>query len=326
MRSAKEITIEIADKADSFLDKLKFKGAKLEFVSVFTESVEYYDDYINQLLEDGQVLGEINSGTFISLNRPLSTSIGGVKVIKIRKPNEERTHLGNINYYVDDFQSFLNHYSNSDYFSVGTDSESMKLATLEDQSSNFFVVVRESSLLDKLTTTHTTEEQNEMESDADTSVDNNGLDVRLTELESKLQDETNRRLSLMSDFQNYQKRIEGEKALFGAMANMGIISSILEIHDDLELAMNDETLDLENAKNSIKTAQSKIVQTVASAGVETIQVKVGDDFDKNHMEAVSMIQAPNEELKGKVIAVISSAYKYKDREGVFKPAKVVVGK
>jgi molecular chaperone GrpE len=326
MRSAKEITIEIADKADSFLDKLKFKGAKLEFVSVFTESVEYYDDYINQLLEDGQVLGEINSGTFISLNRPLSTSIGGVKVIKIRKPNEERTHLGNINYYVDDFQSFLNHYSNSDYFSVGTDSESMKLATLEDQSSNFFVVVRESSLLDKLTTTHTTEEQNEMESDADTSVDNNGLDVRLTELESKLQDETNRRLSLMSDFQNYQKRIEGEKALFGAMANMGIISSILEIHDDLELAMNDETLDLENAKNSIKTAQSKIVQTVASAGVETIAVKVGDDFDKNYMEAVSMIQAPNEELKGKVIAVISSAYKYKDREGVFKPAKVVVGK
>jgi molecular chaperone GrpE len=325
--TAKSIAIDIADKASNLLQKLKFKDANLEFISVFSQSIDEYDTYTEELLEEGEVAAESSTGVFIKLERPLSTSLGVINIIKVRKPSEDRNSLGNVNYSVTDFQAFLNHYSNSDYFSVSSDSEGIKLATLEEPSSDYFVVVRESSLLNKLLSG--TESVSEYSSDEDfesNDTNTDALDTKVAELEQKLQEETNRRLSLMSDFQNYQKRIEGEKSLFGAMANMGIISSILEIHDDLELAMNDETLDLENAKHAMKTAQSKIVQTVASAGVEAIMVKVGDEFNKEHMEAVSMIQAPNEEMKGKVIAVISSAYKYKDREGVFKPAKVVVGK
>jgi molecular chaperone GrpE (heat shock protein) len=325
--TAKSIAIDIADKAANFLNKLKFKDANLEFISVFSQSQDEYETYTEELLENGELLAESSTGAFVILERPLTTSLGGIKVIKIRKPSEERNSLGNVNYSVTDFQEFLNHYSNSDYFAVSSDSEGIKLVTLEEPDTDYFVVVRESSLLDKLTgEAESVSEFSEEDNASDETVDTDLLDSKVSELEQKLQEETNRRLSLMSDFQNYQKRIEGEKSLFGAMANMGIISSVLEIHDDLELAMNDETLDLENAKNAIKTAQSKIVQTVASAGVESILVKIGDDFNKEHMEAVSMIQAPNEEMKGKVIAVISSAYKYRDREGVFKPAKVVVGK
>lgn len=341
--TATGIAIQIADNASRLLHKLKVTDTNLEFISVFAQNAAEYESYQEELLSIGTLFVESSTGVFISLNRPLSTSLGGISVIKVRKPSEERKDLGNANYFVNDFQSFLNKYSKTDYFSVSSDSEGIKLATLEEVNANSFIVIRESSLLEKLSLNSTLEsEGTEKDNDVGTGAERNSndeeidgtetadmtmeLSSRIDALEKQLQDESNKRLSLMSDFQNYQKRIEGEKALFGAMANMGIISSVLEIHDDLELALNDETLDLENAKSSIKNAQGKIVQTVASAGVESIPVKIGDAFDKETMEAVSMLEAPNEEMKGKVIAVISSAYKYKDRDGVFKPAKVVVGK
>jgi molecular chaperone GrpE len=145
-----------------------------------------------------------------------------------------------------------------------------------------------------------------------------------SDIEARLEEEKQKRLQLMSDFQNYQKRVEGEKALFGAMANMGLVREMLEIFDDLNLALADSDLNLEHAKASMKSAQDKIVSTIESAGVERIEVKVGDEFNKDHMEAITTV--PSEDKKGKVIAVISSAFKYKDKEGVLKPAKVVVGK
>ena len=92
----------------------------------------------------------------------------------------------------------------------------------------------------------------------------------------------------------------------------------------MQLALDDEGLDLERAKQSIQTAQDKLKGAASNAGVEAVEVKAGDDFDKEYMEAIQAI--PNEEMKGKVIAVISSAYKYSNKEGVLKAAKVIVGK
>ncbi len=143
-------------------------------------------------------------------------------------------------------------------------------------------------------------------------------------LESQLAEEKQRRIQLMADFDNYRKRIELEKATFGAIANMGLIQEILEIHDDLELAMQDEELNLDRAKASIKSAQDKLTLAAKSAGIEKIDVKIGDVFNKETMEAISTVPSPDN--KDKVIAVISSAYKYVGRDGILKAAKVIVGK
>ncbi len=317
MKSAKATIIDITDKAINLLDKVNFSGANLEFVSLFAQSPEEYDRFREELLIEGSFFAESKTGIFIQFENPINTALGGVDLVKVRKPSADRQDLGNVNYYADDFQVFLSKYSNSDYFSVSSDSEGIKLVTLEDTESDFFVVVREFSLLEKLLAQTANGTQN-TEIGAETA--------KIIELEEKIQDEMNKRLTLFSDFQNYQKRVEGEKALFGAMANMGLISSILEVHDDIQLALGDSDLNLENAKSSMKSAADKIVHTIASAGVETITVNIGDIFDKEKMEAVSMVPVQDENQKGKVIAVISSAYKYKDRDGIFKPAKVVVGK
>lgn len=139
------------------------------------------------------------------------------------------------------------------------------------------------------------------------------------------ENERNARIQLMADFQNFRKRTEEEKALFGAISNMGLINDILEVFDDINLALNDEQIDIEQAKNSMQSAQEKIVTAVEKVGVVRIAVNVGDEFNREVMEAISTIDA-GEEMKGKVIAVINSAMKYRDRDGIIKHAKVVVGK
>jgi molecular chaperone GrpE len=139
------------------------------------------------------------------------------------------------------------------------------------------------------------------------------------------ENERNARIQLMADFQNFRKRTEKEKALFGAISNMGLINDILEVFDDINLALNDEQIDIEQAKNSMQSAQEKIVTAVEKVGVVRIAVNVGDEFNREVMEAISTIDA-GEEMKGKVIAVINSAMKYRDRDGIIKHAKVVVGK
>ncbi len=148
--------------------------------------------------------------------------------------------------------------------------------------------------------------------------------ANLEEIKKQLEEEKSRRLILMADFDNFKKRIEAEKSMFGAMANMGLIQEILEVCDDLQLALDDADLSIENAKTSLKNAQEKLSNSTKNAGVERVEVNKGDDFDKEKMEAIQTI--PDEKNKDKVIAVISSAYKYTDRDGIIRPAKVIVGK
>jgi len=149
-------------------------------------------------------------------------------------------------------------------------------------------------------------------------------DVEIYRLSKNLQQEKESKIQLMSDFENYRKRIEAEKVTFGAIANMGLIESIAEVFDDIGLALNDESLNLESARKSLENTRDKLKNSLNLTGVECLNVSVGDNFNSEYMEAVSTI--PSEENKGKVIAVISSGLKYKNKDGIIKPAKVVVGK
>jgi molecular chaperone GrpE len=144
------------------------------------------------------------------------------------------------------------------------------------------------------------------------------------ELKKQLEEEKQKRLQVMADFENFKKRIEKERATFAAIANLSLIQEILEVVDDIGLALDDTNLTLERAKEILDIAKQKLTQSVVVAGVEKLEIKKGDNFDKEIMEAISVV--PDKKLKNKVIAVISSAYKYKDKDGVIRPAKVIVGK
>ncbi|RMD76868.1 nucleotide exchange factor GrpE [Candidatus Dojkabacteria bacterium] len=150
-------------------------------------------------------------------------------------------------------------------------------------------------------------------------------ETEIEKLRKQYESERNARIELMADFQNFRKRVEEERALFGAMSNMALIGDIIEVYDDINMALNDLNLDLEQAKNSLMSAQDKLMAAIKKSGVVRVQISVGDDFNRETMEAISTVDS-GEEMRGKVVAVISSAIKYENKEGVIKHAKVIVGK
>jgi molecular chaperone GrpE len=144
------------------------------------------------------------------------------------------------------------------------------------------------------------------------------------QLRAQLALATAKNLSLMADFENFRRRTESEKSAFVAMGNAMLVNEIAQIYDDLQMALNDESLNLESARAAITSAQSKINSGLQVAGVQQITINKGDKFDSSTMEAIAQLTVAN--MQGLVIDVVSSGLKYANKDGLIRSAKVVVGK
>lgn len=147
---------------------------------------------------------------------------------------------------------------------------------------------------------------------------------RIEQLELDLSAEREARLRAMADLLNYKRRVEDEKSKFGAIANMQIVLSLIEILEDISLAENDKDIS-ERGFEVIKIIQDKIRGALMLTGVEEIEGKKGDDYDPTYMEAVTTVDM-GEDSKGKVVDLISKGYRYTATKQILKNAKVVVGK
>lgn len=147
---------------------------------------------------------------------------------------------------------------------------------------------------------------------------------KVSELEARVAELHTQKLQAMADFDNYRKRMEEKQSTFGAVANMGLIAELLQVFDDLQMALDDQELNLERAKESMQNAQDKLAAAASHAGVERLAIKSGDDFNPQIMEAITSVAVPD--MTGKVVQVIGSGFKYTSKEGIVKPARVIVGK
>lgn len=152
------------------------------------------------------------------------------------------------------------------------------------------------------------------------------LAARITELEAQLAAQKEAVLMARADLDNHRKRTEAEKAKFGVMHNMQLVMQILEVIDDINLALQDQNLDVEHAKHMLEVSQSKLNGALTIAGLESVPVKTGDKFDATKMEAVTTVPVDEKDKDNKVVSVINSAYKYSNNNEYLKMAKVVVGK
>ncbi len=145
----------------------------------------------------------------------------------------------------------------------------------------------------------------------------------MAELEAALAEAKEKQLRTMADFENYRRRMDAEKSKYGLMANKMLVDSILEVLDDVQMARNDDQLDIERATELLSTFSDKLISTLRINGVERIEIKKGDAFNSEYMEAITTI--PGEE-DNKVVDIVSGAYKYANKDELLKTAKVVVSK
>ena len=146
---------------------------------------------------------------------------------------------------------------------------------------------------------------------------------KVQELGEKLAELNDKYLRLYSEFENYRKRTNQEKADLIKYGSEDTIKAILPIVDDYERALqafgeNDDNAAL---KEGVVLIYNKLMSTLQQKGLKAIEAK-GEEFDENLHEAVAQFPASDEEQKGKVIDEVVKGYYLNDK--VIRYSKVVV--
>ena len=150
------------------------------------------------------------------------------------------------------------------------------------------------------------------------------LAQELEKANEQIEEQKDKYLRLSAEFDNYRKRTMKEKAALILNGGEKSISSILPIVDDFERALkNMETAtDVAAVKEGVELIYNKFMSVLGQNGVKVIETKE-QPLDTDYHEAIAVIQAPNEALKGKILDCVQTGYILNDK--VIRHAKVVVG-
>ncbi|MDX2133543.1 MAG: nucleotide exchange factor GrpE [Saprospiraceae bacterium] len=143
--------------------------------------------------------------------------------------------------------------------------------------------------------------------------------IRIQELEQQLEEAKNKHLYLLSDFENLKRNAARERMELIMTAGRDILSALLPVLDDFDRAAQNNAL-----SEGVELIHHKLVHTLQSKGLSSMNVQKGDPFDADRHEAVAELPAAEEALKGKIIDVIDQGYVLGER--IIRFAKVVVGR
>lgn len=150
------------------------------------------------------------------------------------------------------------------------------------------------------------------------------LAQELEKANEQIEEQKDKYLRLSAEFDNYRKRTIKEKAELILNGGEKSISSILPVVDDFERALkNMETAtDVAAVKEGVELIYNKFMNILGQNGVKVIETKE-QPLDTDYHEAIAVIPAPDEALKGKIIDCVQTGYMLNDK--VIRHAKVVVG-
>ncbi len=125
---------------------------------------------------------------------------------------------------------------------------------------------------------------------------------------------------IQADFENYKKRTEIEKAEFIKYVNKDLISNILPVLDNFELALK-HTSNKEEFIKGIDLVYANLRDILGKAGLKSIQA-LKTQFNPEEHEA--LMQEISKEKPGTIIEEFQKGYTLNDK--VIRPTKVKVAK
>jgi molecular chaperone GrpE len=143
-------------------------------------------------------------------------------------------------------------------------------------------------------------------------------------LKLDLQEQKDKYLRLLAEFDNYKRRSSRERVELSQTAGKEIIVSLLDVLDDSERAEKQ----LQEEKNTgdisgVLLVFNKLRTVLQNRGLKPME-SIGQEFDVEKHEAISEIPAPSPDLIGKVVAEVIKGYYLNDK--IIRFAKVIVGK
>ena len=151
------------------------------------------------------------------------------------------------------------------------------------------------------------------------------LQAEVEKLQAEQEEMKDKYLRLSAEFDNYRKRTMKEKAELILNGGEKAFKAILPVIDDMEraLATMQKATDVEAVKEGVDLIYNKFIQILGQNGVQAIDTKE-KELDTDFHDAIAIIDAPTEELKGKILDCVETGYTLNDK--VIRHAKVVVGK
>lgn len=138
---------------------------------------------------------------------------------------------------------------------------------------------------------------------------------KVQEMGEKLAELNDKYLRLYSEYENYRKRTNQEKADLLINGSREMMKAILPVIDDFERAL------AATEDEGVQLIYNKMMKILEQKGLKAMEVK-GEKFDENLHEAITRIPAPEEAQKGLVMDVVEKGYYLNDK--VLRYAKVVV--
>jgi len=174
----------------------------------------------------------------------------------------------------------------------------------------------------------TENEEMNINADADvpgnTHLSNAGAEDVTEKLQAELEEQKDKYLRLVAEFDNFKRRTAKEKMEMIQTAGKDVIISLLEVLDDYDRAEKqfEESGDIETNKEGILLVFNKLRNILQSKGLKPME-SINTDFDVEKHEAITEVQVP-EKMKGKVVDEIVKGYYLNNK--LIRFAKVVVGK
>jgi len=164
-----------------------------------------------------------------------------------------------------------------------------------------------------------TRKQEESESDTTNRVSQ--LEESLAHEKSKSEDLLRRLQYLQADFENYRKRVEKEMGDVKRLSNERLLSDLLTVKDELDLAFSKAREAKQNPVllEGVSMIQKRLQNILSKEGVERIPGE-GTMFNPDYQEAALRVVSDEEE--GTVVEEVRAGYLLKGR--VLRPSIVKV--
>jgi molecular chaperone GrpE len=166
-----------------------------------------------------------------------------------------------------------------------------------------------------------------MESEANQAVEgascgagNGQVDTEKVALQQELSETKDRYLRLMAEFENFKRRTLKEQSELLKYQGERLVVDLLEVVDNLELALSHASADPEKLKTGLEMTHKIFLERLGKWEIRG-ESGVGSTFDPQKHAAISRV--PGSDAKpGTIIGELKKAYFYKDK--LIRPGEVVV--
>lgn len=147
-----------------------------------------------------------------------------------------------------------------------------------------------------------------------------GAQGDLPALRQALEEEKNRHLRTLADFDNYRKRVERDALSVSARGKRDLIRDLLAVLDNMDLAVV-QVLDPET-RQGLEMVRRQLAETLCRHGLEPLE-SLGRPFDPDEHEGIGYIE--DDQLPpGLVARELSRGYRFGG--DLLRPATVMVAK